>query len=194
MENLQEPVLQILYKYSKIYHPEDLQHFAHLIGRLTELRTLNHNYSEILSIWKTKDSKLASLLSEKWNLYSLWWNFRMLWFVLNFLNLDCLRYDHRILIWKTWTELLLRIEYIAIKWTSSRAHQILWNLGPPLEGHLVFFLRFVPKEAMVIVTAWFVQKGVVLNRVLTWRNSPFFHLVENWMKIYILFEDIKEII
>lgn len=93
MENLQEPVLQILYKYSKIYHPEDLQHFAHLIGRLTELRTLNHNYSEILSIWKTKDSKLASLLSEKWNLYSFWWNFRMLWFVLNFLNLDCLRYD-----------------------------------------------------------------------------------------------------
>ncbi|XP_059883674.1 bile acid receptor-like isoform X2 [Delphinus delphis] len=70
VENLQEPVLQILYKYSKIYHPEDLQHFAHLIGRLTELRTLNHNYSEILSIWKTKDSKLASLLSEKWNLYS----------------------------------------------------------------------------------------------------------------------------
>ncbi|XP_007169682.2 bile acid receptor-like [Balaenoptera acutorostrata] len=71
VENLQEPVLQILYKYSKIYHPEDLQHFARLIGRLTELRTLNHNYLEILSIWKTKDSKLASLLSEKWNLYSL---------------------------------------------------------------------------------------------------------------------------
>ncbi|KAF5910956.1 hypothetical protein HPG69_000920 [Diceros bicornis minor] len=70
VENLQEPILQILYKYSKLYHPEDLQHFARLIGRLTELRTLNHNHSEILSIWKTKDSKLASLLSEKWNLYS----------------------------------------------------------------------------------------------------------------------------
>uniref|UniRef100_A0A8C8XQX5 Ecdysone receptor n=1 Tax=Panthera leo TaxID=9689 RepID=A0A8C8XQX5_PANLE len=70
VENLQEPVLQILYKYSKIYHPEDLQHFARLIGRLTELRTLNHNYSEILSTWKAKDPKLASLLSEKWNLYS----------------------------------------------------------------------------------------------------------------------------
>ncbi|XP_074226345.1 bile acid receptor-like isoform X1 [Camelus bactrianus] len=70
VENLQEPVLQILYKYSKIYHPEDLQHFARLIGRLTELRTLNHNHSEILSIWKTKDPRLASLLSEKWNLYS----------------------------------------------------------------------------------------------------------------------------
>ncbi|XP_066208753.1 bile acid receptor-like [Saccopteryx leptura] len=70
VENLQEPILQILYKYSKIYHPEDLQHFARLIGRLTELRTLNHSHSEILSIWKTKDPKLASLLSEKWNLYS----------------------------------------------------------------------------------------------------------------------------
>lgn len=70
MENIQEPILQILYKYSKIYHPEDLQHFAHLIGRLTELRTLNHNYSEILSIWKAKDPKLASSLLEKWNLYS----------------------------------------------------------------------------------------------------------------------------
>ncbi|XP_008569511.1 PREDICTED: bile acid receptor-like [Galeopterus variegatus] len=70
VENLQEPVLQILYKYSKIYHPEDLQHFAHLIGRITELRTLNHNHSEILSTWKTKDPKLTTLLSEKWNLYS----------------------------------------------------------------------------------------------------------------------------
>lgn len=70
MENIQEPILQILYKYSKIYHPEDLQHFARLIGRLTELRTLNHNYSEILSIWKAKDPKLASSLLEKWNLYS----------------------------------------------------------------------------------------------------------------------------
>ncbi|XP_054421048.1 bile acid receptor-like [Pteronotus mesoamericanus] len=70
VENLQEPILQILYKYSKIYHPEDLQHFAHLIGRLTELRTLNHSHSEILSIWKTKDPELASFLSEKWNLYS----------------------------------------------------------------------------------------------------------------------------
>ncbi|EFB19821.1 hypothetical protein PANDA_018646, partial [Ailuropoda melanoleuca] len=68
VENLQEPILHILYKYSKIYHPEDLQHFARLIERLTELRTLNHNYSEILNTWKAKDPKLASLLSEKWNL------------------------------------------------------------------------------------------------------------------------------
>lgn len=69
MESLQEPILQILYKYSKIYHPEDLQHFARLIGRLTELRTLSHNHSEILSVWKTKDPELTSSLSEKWNLY-----------------------------------------------------------------------------------------------------------------------------
>nr|XP_012806387.2 bile acid receptor-like [Jaculus jaculus] len=57
VEKLQEPVLKILYKYSKIYHPEDPQHFAHLIGRLTELRTLNHNHSEILGSQKTKDPK-----------------------------------------------------------------------------------------------------------------------------------------
>ncbi|XP_058511230.1 bile acid receptor-like [Ochotona princeps] len=70
VESLQEPVLQILYKYSKIYHPEDLQHFARLTGKLTELRTLNHNHSEILSNWKTKNPKLTASLSEKWNLYS----------------------------------------------------------------------------------------------------------------------------
>ncbi|KAM5201781.1 LOW QUALITY PROTEIN: bile acid receptor-like [Hipposideros larvatus] len=69
VENLQEPILQILYKY-KIYHPEDAHHFACLIERLTELRTLSHNHAEILSIWKTKDPKLTSLLSEKWYLYS----------------------------------------------------------------------------------------------------------------------------
>ncbi|XP_045147933.1 bile acid receptor-like [Echinops telfairi] len=67
VESLQEPVLQILYKYAKIYHPEDLQHFAHLIERLTELRTLNHNHSEIISTWKTKDPKLTNLLSENWD-------------------------------------------------------------------------------------------------------------------------------
>ncbi|XP_005335001.2 bile acid receptor [Ictidomys tridecemlineatus] len=70
VENLQEPILQILYKYSKIHHAENPQHFAHLIGRLTELRTLNHNYSEILSTWKTKHPKFINLFSEKWNVYS----------------------------------------------------------------------------------------------------------------------------
>ncbi|NWI65450.1 NR1H4 protein, partial [Todus mexicanus] len=40
VEALQEPLLGILYKYSKIHHPQDPQHFARLIGRLTELRSL----------------------------------------------------------------------------------------------------------------------------------------------------------
>ncbi|XP_032752822.1 bile acid receptor-like [Rattus rattus] len=72
VENLQEPVLQLLFKYSKMYHPEDPQHFAHLIGRLTELRTLSHSHSEILSTWKTKDPRLVMLFSEKWDLHSLY--------------------------------------------------------------------------------------------------------------------------
>ncbi|CAO2599445.1 Bile acid receptor [Lemmus lemmus] len=70
VENLQEPVLQLLFKYSKLYHPEEPQHFAHLIGRLTELRTLSHRHLEILRAWETKDPRLLVLLSEKWNLYS----------------------------------------------------------------------------------------------------------------------------
>ncbi|KAM6217131.1 bile acid receptor-like [Rhynchocyon petersi] len=69
VESLQEPVLQILYKYAKLYHPEDLQHFAHLIGRLTELRTLSHNHSDILSVWGKKDANLTNLLSENWDRY-----------------------------------------------------------------------------------------------------------------------------
>lgn len=72
VENLQEPVLQLLFKYSKLYHPEEPQRFAHFIGRLTELRTLSHRYSEILSTWKTKDPRLVPLFSEKWNLYALY--------------------------------------------------------------------------------------------------------------------------
>ncbi|XP_021052365.1 bile acid receptor-like [Mus pahari] len=71
VENLQEPVLQLLFKYSKMYHPEDPQHFAHLIGRLTELRTLSHNHSEILRMWKTKDPRLVMLFSERCDLHSL---------------------------------------------------------------------------------------------------------------------------
>ncbi|XP_029330750.1 bile acid receptor-like isoform X2 [Mus caroli] len=70
IENLQEPVLQLLFKFSKMYHPEDPQHFAHLIGRLTELRTLSHSHSEILRMWKTKDPRLVMLFSEKWDLHS----------------------------------------------------------------------------------------------------------------------------
>uniref|UniRef100_A0A8C5SCX6 Ecdysone receptor n=1 Tax=Laticauda laticaudata TaxID=8630 RepID=A0A8C5SCX6_LATLA len=68
VEKLQEPFLGILYKYSKIYHPEEPQHFARLIGRLTELRTLNHNHSEVLVTWRTRDPKLTSLICEMWDL------------------------------------------------------------------------------------------------------------------------------
>ncbi|XP_069489516.1 bile acid receptor-like [Ambystoma mexicanum] len=68
VEKLQEPLLGILHKYSKMYHPEDPQHFARLIGRLTELRTLNHNHSEVLISWKVKDPKLTSLICDVWDL------------------------------------------------------------------------------------------------------------------------------
>ncbi|NXA52655.1 NR1H4 protein, partial [Nothocercus julius] len=69
VEELQEPLLDILYKYSKIHHPEDPQHFARLIGRLTELRTLNHSHAEVLVTWRTKDPRLTSLLCEIWELH-----------------------------------------------------------------------------------------------------------------------------
>ncbi|KAM5181881.1 bile acid receptor-like [Mantella aurantiaca] len=68
VDKLQEPLLSILHKYSKIYHPEDPQHFARLTGRLTELRTLNHNHSEVLISWKMRDSKLTSLINGAWDL------------------------------------------------------------------------------------------------------------------------------
>ncbi|XP_068125783.1 bile acid receptor-like [Hyperolius riggenbachi] len=68
VDKLQEPLLSILHKYSKIYHPDNPQHFARLTGRLTELRTLNHNHSEVLISWKMRDSKLASLIYGAWDL------------------------------------------------------------------------------------------------------------------------------
>ncbi|XP_078402955.1 bile acid receptor-like isoform X2 [Cetorhinus maximus] len=67
VEKLQEPLLEILYKYSKIHHPESPQRFARLLGRLTQLRTLNHNHSEVLMSWKMKDQKLTPLLCEIWD-------------------------------------------------------------------------------------------------------------------------------
>uniref|UniRef100_A0A8C8AY84 Bile acid receptor n=1 Tax=Otus sunia TaxID=257818 RepID=A0A8C8AY84_9STRI len=69
VEELQEPLLGILYKYSKIHHPEDPQHFARLIGRLTELRTLNHSHAEVLVTWRTKDPGLTPLLCGLWDLH-----------------------------------------------------------------------------------------------------------------------------
>ncbi|XP_078053827.1 bile acid receptor-like isoform X2 [Mustelus asterias] len=67
VEKLQEPLLEILYKYSKIHHPASPQRFARLLGRLTQLRTLNHNHSEVLMSWKMKDQKLTPLLCEIWD-------------------------------------------------------------------------------------------------------------------------------
>lgn len=69
VEELQEPLLGLLYKYSKIHHPEDPQHFARLIGRLTELRTLNHTHAEVLVTRRTKDPRLTPLLCEIWDLH-----------------------------------------------------------------------------------------------------------------------------
>uniref|UniRef100_A0A8B9IWF8 Bile acid receptor-like protein n=1 Tax=Amazona collaria TaxID=241587 RepID=A0A8B9IWF8_9PSIT len=69
VEELQEPLLGLLYKYSKIHHPDDPQHFARLIGRLTELRTLNHTHAEVLVTRGTKDPRLTPLLCEIWDLH-----------------------------------------------------------------------------------------------------------------------------
>ncbi|NXI35411.1 NR1H4 protein, partial [Galbula dea] len=69
VEELQEPLLALLYKFSKIHHPEDPQHFARLMGRLTELRTLNHSHAEVLVTWRTKNPRLTSLLCERWDLH-----------------------------------------------------------------------------------------------------------------------------
>ncbi|NXJ74344.1 NR1H4 protein, partial [Trogon melanurus] len=69
VEELQEPLLGILYKYSKIHHPEDPQHFARLIGRLTALRSLNHSHAEVLVTWRARDPRLTALLCEIWDLH-----------------------------------------------------------------------------------------------------------------------------
>ncbi|NXL37616.1 NR1H4 protein, partial [Glaucidium brasilianum] len=69
VEELQEPLLGILYKYSKIHHPEDPQHFARLIGRLTELRSLNHRHAEVLVTWRTRAPGLTPPLCGLWDLH-----------------------------------------------------------------------------------------------------------------------------
>ncbi|XP_061422688.1 bile acid receptor-like isoform X3 [Lethenteron reissneri] len=68
VESLQEPLLDILYKLSKQQHRQDPQHFARLVGKLTELRTLNHNHSEVLMSWRLQDQKLTPLLCEIWDI------------------------------------------------------------------------------------------------------------------------------
>ncbi|XP_036376271.1 bile acid receptor [Megalops cyprinoides] len=67
VERLQEPVLEVLRKFCKLHHPQEPQHFARLLGRLTELRTLNHHHAEMLLSWRTSDHKFTPLLCEIWD-------------------------------------------------------------------------------------------------------------------------------
>ncbi|KAM6137808.1 bile acid receptor isoform 2-T2 [Pterocles gutturalis] len=67
VERLQEPLLDILQKFCKLHHPENPQHFACLLGRLTELRTFNHHHAEMLMSWRVNDHKFTPLLCEIWD-------------------------------------------------------------------------------------------------------------------------------
>ncbi|NXV39857.1 NR1H4 protein, partial [Rissa tridactyla] len=69
VEELQEPLLGLLYKHSKIHHPRDPQRFARLVARLTELRSLNHAHAAVLVTWRTKDPRLTALLCQVWDLH-----------------------------------------------------------------------------------------------------------------------------
>lgn len=66
MEELQEPLLGILYKHSKLQHPRDPQRFARLLGRLTELRSLRHAHAGAL---RARDPRLAAPLRDLWDLH-----------------------------------------------------------------------------------------------------------------------------
>ncbi|XP_030816237.1 bile acid receptor isoform X3 [Camarhynchus parvulus] len=67
VERLQEPLLDILQKICKLHHPDNPQHFACLLGRLTELRTFNHHHAEMLMSWRVNDHKFTPLLCEIWD-------------------------------------------------------------------------------------------------------------------------------
>ncbi|NXU56494.1 NR1H4 protein, partial [Turnix velox] len=69
VEELQEPLLGLLYKHSKIHHPRDPQRFARLLARLTELRSLNHAHAAVLVTWRTKDPRLSALFCQVWELH-----------------------------------------------------------------------------------------------------------------------------
>ncbi|XP_050182966.1 bile acid receptor-like isoform X1 [Myiozetetes cayanensis] len=66
VEELQEPLLWILYKHSKLQHPRDPQRFARLLGRLTELRSLRHAHAGAL---RARDPRLAAPLRDLWDLH-----------------------------------------------------------------------------------------------------------------------------
>ncbi|KFO30304.1 Bile acid receptor [Fukomys damarensis] len=67
VEKLQEPLLEVLQKLCKIHQPENPQHFACLLGRLTELRTFNHHHAEMLMSWRVNNHKFTPLLCEIWD-------------------------------------------------------------------------------------------------------------------------------
>ncbi|XP_041746601.1 bile acid receptor isoform X2 [Coregonus clupeaformis] len=67
VERLQEPMLEVLRRFCAMQHPLEPQHFAHLLGRLTELRTLNHHHAEMLTSWRMSDHKFTPLLCEIWD-------------------------------------------------------------------------------------------------------------------------------
>ncbi|XP_058244313.1 bile acid receptor isoform X3 [Hemibagrus wyckioides] len=67
VERLQEAMLEVLRKVCKLKHPQEPQHFARLLGRLTELRTLHHHHAEMLESWRMSDHKFNPLLCEIWD-------------------------------------------------------------------------------------------------------------------------------
>ncbi|NXY46947.1 NR1H4 protein, partial [Ceuthmochares aereus] len=60
VEELQEPLLGLLYKHARIHHPADPQRFARLVGRLTELRSLCHGHAQAAR--RATDPRLRALL------------------------------------------------------------------------------------------------------------------------------------
>ncbi|KAM7414339.1 hypothetical protein PAMA_019248 [Pampus argenteus] len=67
VERLQEPMLDVLRKLCVLQHPQEPQYFARLLGRLTELRTLNHYHAEMLTSWRMNNHKFTPLLCEIWD-------------------------------------------------------------------------------------------------------------------------------
>ncbi|KAK9516857.1 hypothetical protein VZT92_024766 [Zoarces viviparus] len=67
VERLQESMLVVLRKLCVLQHPQELQYFARLLGRLTELRTLSHYHAEMLTSWRMNDHKFTPLLCEIWD-------------------------------------------------------------------------------------------------------------------------------
>ncbi|OCT87623.1 hypothetical protein XELAEV_18021320mg [Xenopus laevis] len=67
VEKLQETFLHVLEKICKRHHPDNPQHFARLLGRLTELRTFSHHHADMLMSWRVNDHKFTPLLCEIWD-------------------------------------------------------------------------------------------------------------------------------